>query len=357
MKKLLNDVADVTIEQLRGFEAAHPDLVRVHYDPNYICRADAPVGGKVALVSGGGSGHEPLHGGYVGRGMLDAACPGQVFTSPTPDQMFEAGKAVSAGAGVLNIVKNYTGDVLNFQMAADMLREESIEVRNVIIDDDVAVKDSLYTAGRRGLGTTVICEKVCGAAAEAKMPLDKLMELAKKVNRRGKSMGLALTSCITPAKGSPTFDLEDDKIEIGIGIHGEPGSERTGMMSADELTERLAKQIFEDRNYTRALAEWDTKRGEWVETETANEDLSRGDRAIVIVNGMGGTPLSELYTIYGALHKIAERYGVTIERKMIGNWITAIEMQGCSITVVKADKEILDYFDAPVLTPALRWKI
>src|ERR671918_780671 len=232
MKKLINKPEDVVKEELQGIEAAHPDLVKVHYDPNFIVRADAPVQGKVGLVSGGGSGHEPMHGGFVGMGMLDAACPGEVFTSPTPDQMLEATKAVSGGAGVLHIVKNYTGDVMNFEMAADLGKAEGIEVEAVVIDDDVAVQDSLYTAGRRGVGATVLAEKICGAAAEEKRSLKQVADLCRRVNENGRSMGMALTSCITPSAGKPTFELGDDEMEIGIGIHGEPGRERMKLEAA-----------------------------------------------------------------------------------------------------------------------------
>ena len=355
MKKLINNAEDVTIEQLKGLQAAHPDLLEVHFDPNFVKAKGAPDDNKVAIISGGGSGHEPLHTGYVGKGMLDAACPGQVFTSPTPDQMFEAGKAVAGKKGILQIVKNYTGDVLNFQMAADMLRDDGIEVRNVIIDDDVAVKDSTWTAGRRGLGTTVIAEKVCGAAAAAGYDLDRLVELCKTVNINGKSMGMALTSCITPQNGTPTFDLAEDEMEIGVGIHGEPGVERMKIKSADEITEILATQILGDGAYTRQLSEWDAAKGEWVDVEVVDGTFQKGDQVIAIVNSMGGTPISELYTVYNKLHELAEKKGVTIVRKLVGHYITSIEMQGVSITLVKTNDEILKFFDAPVHTPALRW--
>src|SRR5690242_18251290 len=239
MKKLINKPENVVREALEGMAYAHADLIKVHYDPNFIVRADAPIQGKVGVISGGGSGHEPMHGGFVGMGMLDAACPGAVFTSPTPDQMLEATKAVNGGAGVLHIVKNYTGDVMNFEMAADLGRGEGIEVEAVVIDDDVAVQDSLFTAGRRGVGTTVLAEKICGAAAEEKQSLPQVAELCRKVNANGRSMGMALTSCIVPAAGTPTFDLPDDEIEIGIGIHGEPGRERVKLAPAAEIVERL----------------------------------------------------------------------------------------------------------------------
>jgi phosphoenolpyruvate---glycerone phosphotransferase subunit DhaK len=240
MKKLINNPEDVVTEELQGIAAAHPDLVRVQFGPNLVVRADAPVQGKVGLVSGGGSGHEPMHGGFVGRGMLDAACPGEVFTSPTPDQMLDATKAADGGAGVLHIVKNYTGDVMNFEMSADLARGEGIEVEAVVIDDDVAVQDSLYTAGRRGVGTTVLAEKICGAAAEDGRPLAEVAELCRKVNANGRSMGMALTSCIVPAAGKPTFELGDDEVEIGIGIHGEPGRERVKLEPSAKIVERLA---------------------------------------------------------------------------------------------------------------------
>src|SRR6266540_5042027 len=246
MKKLINKPENVVREALEGMAYAHSDLIKVHYDPNFIVRADAPVMGKVGVISGGGSGHEPMHGGFVGMGMLDAACPGAVFTSPTPDQMLEATKAVNGGAGVLHIVKNYTGDIMNFEMAADLGRAEGIEVEAVVTDDDVAVKDSLYTAGRRGVGVTVLAEKIVGAAAEQHRPLKDVAELCRKVNANGRSMGMALTSCIVPQAGKPTFDLPEDEMEIGIGIHGEPGRTRMKLASAAEITEMLATPILED---------------------------------------------------------------------------------------------------------------
>ncbi|WP_414833051.1 dihydroxyacetone kinase subunit DhaK [Afifella sp. YEN Y35] len=355
MKKLINNAEDVTLEQLKGFGLAHPEI-EVHFDPNYVAVAGG-VQNRVAVVSGGGAGHEPLHGGYVGMGMLDAACPGQTFTSPTPDQMYEAGKAVNGGKGILQIIKNYTGDVLNFRMAADLLRDEGIEVRNVVIDDDVALKDSLYTAGRRGLGTTVIAEKVCGAASQEGYDLDQLAALCKKVNIHGKSMGMALTPCTTPQNGTPSFELADNEMEIGIGIHGEPGTERMPIKSADEITEILATRILEDGAYTRELTEWDSEKGDWVDVEVKDITFQSGDEAIAIVNSMGATPISELYTVYAKLAEVAEKHGVKIVRKLIGHYITSLEMAGVSITLVKADEEILRLYDAPVNTPALRWGV
>src|SRR6478736_9940452 len=295
MKKLINKPDDVVTEALEGMAAAHPDLLRVSFGPNYIIRADAPVQGKVALVSGGGSGHEPMHGGFVGMGMLDAACPGEVFTSPTPDQMIEATKAVDGGVGVVHIVKNYTGDVMNFEMAAELARGEGIDVEAVVIDDDVAVQDSLYTAGRRGVGATVLAEKICGAAAEERRSLAEVTELCRKVNANSRSMGMALTPCITPASGQPSFELADNEMEIGIGIHGEPGRYREELAPAASIVERLASAIVEDLPY------------------------ESGDQVLAFVNGMGGTPLIELYIVYRELNRFLGDRGITIERQLIGN--------------------------------------
>ena len=331
MKKLINKPEDVVTEELQGIAAAHADLVRVQFNPNVISRVDAPVQGKVGLVSGGGSGHEPMHGGFVGPGMLDAACPGEVFTSPTPDQMLDVTKAVDGGAGVLHIVKNYTGDVMNFEMAADLAGGENIQVEAVVIDDDVAVQDSLYTAGRRGVGTTVLAEKICGAAAEDGRPLAEVAELCRKVNANGRSMGMALTSCIVPAAGKPTFELGDDEMEIGIGIHGEPGRERMKVEPSAKIVERLATPIVEDLPF------------------------EQGDEVLAFVNGMGGTPLIELYVVYNDLKKFLDGRGITITRNLIGPYITSLEMAGCSITLLKLDDELTRLWDAPVKTAGLRW--
>ena len=331
MKKLINDPESVVHEELEGIAAAHPDLVRVNFDPNYLVRVDAPVKGKVALVSGGGSGHEPMHGGFVGMGMLDGACPGEVFTSPTPDQMYAATKAVDGGAGVIHIVKNYTGDVMNFDMSAEMARGEGTDVESVLVDDDVAVQDSLYTAGRRGGGATVLLEKIAGAAAEEGRPLKEVADVARKVNEQGRSMGMALTSCTVPAAGKPTFELADDEMEIGIGIHGEPGRERMKVKPAHDVVEMMATAIVEDLPY------------------------SSGDNVLAFVNGMGGTPLIELYVVFNELNKFLAGRGVTITRNLIGPYITSLEMQGCSITLLKLDDELTKLWDAPVKTPGLRW--
>jgi phosphoenolpyruvate---glycerone phosphotransferase subunit DhaK len=355
MKKLINNPDDVVRESLQGMAIAHPDLIKVHLDPHFIYRADAPVQNKVALISGGGSGHEPMHGGFVGIGMLDAACPGEVFTSPTPDQMLEAAKMVNGGAGVLNIVKNYSGDVMNFEMAAELAHSEDIQIANILIDDDVAVKDSLYTQGRRGVGTTVLAEKICGAAAEQGFDLKQLANLCRKVNLNGRSMGMALTSCTVPAKGSPTFELGDDEMEFGIGIHGEPGRQRMPFKSADEITEMLTNSIIEDMDYTRTVREWDADNGEWVELELIDPPLQSGDSVLAFVNSMGGTPLSELYIIYRKLVEVCQKKNLQIVRNLIGPYITSLEMQGCSITLLKMDDEMIKLWDAPVKTPALQW--
>ena len=332
MKKLINAPDDVVADALRGMEAAHGDRFRISYDPYLVVRADAPVQGKVGLISGGGSGHEPMHGGFVGPGMLDAACPGAVFTSPTPDQMAEATKAVNGGAGVVHIVKNYTGDVMNFDMAAELTGAEGIEVETILTNDDVAVEDSLYTAGRRGVGITVIVEKICGGAADDGRSLAEVAELGRRVNANGRSMGMALTPCITPSSGQPSFELADDEVEIGIGIHGEPGRFREKIGPASQIAERLMTPIVEDLPF------------------------SSGDRVLAFMNGMGGTPLIELYVMYGEVARLAQEAGLTIERNLIGNYITSLEMQGCSITLLKLDDEMVRYWDAPVNTPGLRWK-
>jgi dihydroxyacetone kinase-like protein len=333
MKKLINKPEDVVREELEGVALAHPDLVRVHFDPNYVVRADAPVQGKVGVLSGGGSGHEPMHGGFVGMGMLDAACPGAVFTSPTPDQMLEATKAINGGAGVLHIVKNYTGDIMNFDMAAELARAEGIEIDSVVIDDDVAVKDSLYTAGRRGVGSTVLAEKLCGAAAEEGCKLSEVADVCRQVKAAGRSMGMALTSCTVPHVGRPTFDLPEDQMEIGIGIHGEPGRTRLPLKPADEIVEMLMEPILTDIPY------------------------KAGDEVLLFVNGMGGTPLVELYIVYRKAHEIATKKGLKVVRNLIGSYITSLEMAGTSITMLKMDDRLLKYWDAPVKTPGLRWGV
>jgi phosphoenolpyruvate---glycerone phosphotransferase subunit DhaK len=332
MKKLINDPQDVVTEALIGIEAARPE-VRVDHANRIIYRREAPKAGKVGLVSGGGSGHEPLHGGYVGVGMLDAACAGQIFTSPTPDQMLEATKGVDAGNGVLHIVKNYTGDVMNFEMAAELAAAETgITVETVVVNDDVAVQDSLYTAGRRGVGVTVLLEKLVGAAAEEGRTLEDLVALAGAINDAGRSMGMALTSCTVPATGKPTFGIAEDEMELGIGIHGEPGRRRVPLASAREIAEQLLEPILADLDFT-------------------------SGPVIVMLNGMGGTPLLELYLMYGEVAKIIDKAGITVARNLVGNYITSLEMAGCSVTLLRADEELIRLWDAPVSTAGLRWGI
>ena len=332
MKKLINSPDDVVDQALAGMIAAHPGYIRVE-EPNIVVRKDAPKAGKVGIISGGGSGHEPMHGGFVGMGMLDAACPGAVFTSPVPDQMLAATKAVDGGAGVLHIVKNYTGDIMNFELAAELARAEGLEVSAVVIADDVAVKDSLYTAGRRGVGGTVLAEKIVGAAAEAGADLATVTALCQKVQDNVRSMGMALTSCTVPAAGKPTFEIADDEMEIGVGIHGEPGRSRQKLATADEITELLANPILDDLPF------------------------GRGDNVLAFVNGLGGTPLIELYIVFNKLQQLCAARGVTITRSLVGSYITSLDMAGCSITLLKLDDELTGYWDAPVNTPALRWGV
>jgi dihydroxyacetone kinase-like protein len=331
MKKLINSPDNVVREALEGMALAHADLIKVEYDPTYIRRAGAPVKNKVAVISGGGSGHEPMHGGFVGRGMLDAACPGAVFTSPTPDQMLAATKAVDGGRGTLHIVKNYTGDVMNFDLAAEMARSEGLKVESVVIDDDVAVKDSTWTAGRRGVGATILAEKICGAAAEGGSSLEEVRDLCKKVNAHGRSMGMALTSCTVPHVGKPTFDLPEDEMEVGVGIHGEPGRTRMKIKTADEIVELLMEPILSDLPFR------------------------SGDNVLMFVNGLGGTPQIELYIVYRKAAEIAKRAGIKITRSLVGSYITSLEMAGTSITLLKLDDQLTKWWDAPVLTSALRW--
>jgi phosphoenolpyruvate---glycerone phosphotransferase subunit DhaK len=328
MKKFINRVDDVLAEALDGFDAAHADIVRVHRDPTFVTRAASTRTGKVALISGGGSGHEPMHAGLVGMGMLDAACPGQVFTSPTSDQMLAAAQAVESGAGVLFIVKNYEGDVMNFEMAAEMHEGRHA---TVLTNDDVAVEDSLYTTGRRGVAGTVVVEKMVGAAAETGADLDALQALGQKVNGRTRSMGVALTSCTVPAAGKPTFELPESDIEMGVGIHGEPGRRRVKLMPADALAEEMIGAIAGD---LRAPA---------------------GAEVLLLVNGFGGTPAMELYLMHGAARRQLEAKGLTVTRSLVGNYCTSLDMAGCSLTVTALDDELRGLWDAPVHTAALRW--
>jgi phosphoenolpyruvate---glycerone phosphotransferase subunit DhaK len=333
MRKFLNDPAQVVKESLAGMAAAHPDLLRYDKGAQILVRKDAPKKGKVGIISGGGSGHEPMHGGFVGLGMLDAACPGEFFTSPVPAQMLAATKAVDGGAGVVHIVKNYTGDVLNFKMAAEEAADEGIKVHAVVIDDDVAVQDSLYTAGRRGVGATVLAEKISGAAAEAGANVDKVTDLVKKVNSQARSFGVALSSCIPPASGKFIFDLPEGQIELGIGIHGEPGRRRAPLGTASEVVDVMVEAVISDLK------------------------PKRGSKVLAFVNGMGGTPLIELYLLYGEVDKKLRAAGVEPVRNLVGSYITSLEMAGASLTVLELDEELTTLWDAPVHTPALRWGV
>ncbi|MFI5060605.1 MAG: dihydroxyacetone kinase subunit DhaK [Actinomycetales bacterium] len=333
MKKLINDVPDVVSESLDGFARAHADIIKVTHDPDFVWRADGPVQGKVGLISGGGSGHEPLHAGFVGKGMLDAAVPGAVFTSPTPMPIVEATKAADGGAGVLHIVKNYTGDVLNFETAAELVAAEGITVRSIVTNDDVAVQDSLYTAGRRGVAGTVLVEKIAGAAADRGDDLDAVTAIAEKVNANVRSIGVALAAGTVPHAGEPGFDLPEDEVEFGVGIHGEPGRERIKLEPADRLTDRMMAAILEDLPF------------------------SSGDSVLLFVNGMGGTPLSELYIVFRRAAEILDEKGITLSRSLVGSLVTSLEMQGASISVLRLDDDLTALWDAPVHTAALRWGI
>jgi dihydroxyacetone kinase-like protein len=327
MKKLINDVDNVLSESLDGFAAAHADIVALGEQHQFVRRRKL-MPGKVALISGGGSGHEPLHAGFVGHGMLDAACPGQVFTSPTPDQMLAAAQAVDGGAGVLFIVKNYSGDMMNFEMAAEMLDRENA---TVIVNDDVAVENSTYTTGRRGVAGTLIVEKVVGAAAERGEKLAALKALGDNVNKATASMGVALTSCTVPAAGKPTFQIGLDEMEMGVGIHGEPGRRRVKLSSADDIAGELTGSILKDLS------------------------LKPGQEVILLVNGFGGTPLLELYLMVNSVHRVLNGAGVNVARHLTGSYVTSLEMAGCSVTVSAVDETTLALWDAPVHTPALRW--
>jgi dihydroxyacetone kinase-like protein len=331
MRKLLNDPEAVVKESLAGLAAAHGDVLRYDAEDQYVARVDAPVQGKVALISGGGSGHEPLHGGFVGRGMLDAACPGEVFTSPVPEQMLAATKAVDGGAGVIHLVKNYTGDVMNFKLAAEDAADEGISVESVLIDDDVAVQDSLYTAGRRGVGATVLAEKIAGASAERGDALAKVAGYARQVNDRSRSFGVALSSCTPPAAGKPIFDLPDGEMEVGIGIHGEPGRRRAPLGTAREIADVMVEAVVSDLG------------------------AAPGAKVLPFVNGMGGTPSIELYVLYGEIERGLRDAGLEPVRRLVGSYFTSLEMAGASLTVLELDDDLVELWDAPVHTAALRW--
>ncbi|MGG2465050.1 dihydroxyacetone kinase subunit DhaK [Streptomyces sp. RGM 3693] len=328
MRMLINVAETVVADALRGMATAHPELV-VDVANRVVVRRDAPVAGKVALVSGGGSGHEPLHGGFVGPGMLDAACPGEVFTSPVPDQMVRAAAAVDSGRGVLFVVKNYTGDVLNFQMAEELAEDEGVQVASVLVDDDVAVRDSTFTAGRRGTGATLFVEKIAGAAAEEGMPLERVEAVARRVVASSRSFGVALSPCSTPAKGGPTFELPPGELELGVGIHGEPGRERRAMMTSHEIAD--------------------------VAVDAVLADLQPQLPVLVLVNGMGATPLLELYGFSAEVRRVLDERGVAVARTLVGNYVTSLDMAGASVTLCQVDGELLRLWDAPVVTAGLRW--
>ncbi|WP_271813139.1 dihydroxyacetone kinase subunit DhaK [Clostridium beijerinckii] len=330
MKKIINDANLVLEDMLKGMVAAHPEYIKKLENADVLVRVDSPIDGKVALVSGGGSGHEPAHGGYVGKGMLDAAVAGAVFTSPTPDQVYEAIKAVDSGKGVLLVIKNYTGDVMNFEMAKDMAEMEGINVKAVVVNDDVAVENSTYTAGRRGIAGTVFIHKIAGAKAETGASLEEVTRVAEKVILNVRSMGMAISSCIVPAAGKPNFTLGENEMEIGMGIHGEPGTHREEIKTADEITEHLMSKIIEDIK------------------------LSSGEEVAVMVNGLSSTPLMELYIVNKKVNEILEEKGVKIHKTFVGEFMTSLEMAGFSITVLKLDSELKELLDAPANTPAFK---
>ncbi|MEO4042333.1 dihydroxyacetone kinase subunit DhaK [Hoeflea sp. CAU 1731] len=333
MKKFINDPSTALQESLAGFVAAHADIVALAPSGKFVRRKELKEG-KVALISGGGSGHEPLHAGFVGQGMLDAACPGEVFTSPTPDQMVEAVQDVDTGAGCLFIVKNYEGDVMNFDMAAEMASEMGgAKVLQVVTNDDMAVEDSTYTTGRRGVAGTLVVEKIVGAAAESGMDLEALQELGKRVNANTRSFGVALTSCTVPAAGKPTFDIGEDEMEFGVGIHGEPGRRRGKLVSADEIAEEICEGIVREMG------------------------AAKSKPVLLFVNGFGATPLMELYLMHNSARKVLEKQGVNIARSLTGSFVTSLDMAGCSVTVTALEEEMLTLWNAPVHTAAFRMGI
>jgi dihydroxyacetone kinase-like protein len=328
MQKLLNDPADAVLESLQGLQLVYPDLLHVQFDPTVVRRIDAPTPGKVAVISGSGSGHEPLNVGYVGTGMLDAACPGAIFTSPTPDQYLAATRAVYGGAGALYVVKNYMGGVLNTEMAVELAQAEGFTIATVLVNDDVAVE---HSTNRRGMGAAVLVEKIAGAAAEAGRDLSQVVTLAERVVRHARSMGVALSSCTSPSVGRPTFDLPPQHMEVGVGIHGEPGRERVPLEAADAIVDRLLEAICDD------LA------------------LQRGDELLALVSGLGATPQQELYIVFRRLHRALSDRGIQVARRLVGNYVTSLDMAGCTITLLRLDQELQHYWDAPVRTPALCW--
>jgi len=327
MKKFINSVDSILAESLDGFVAVHAAIIALGPERKFVFRR-SPAAEKVALISGGGSGHEPLHVGFVGTGMLDAACPGQIFTSPTPDQIVEAATSVGGKAGVLFIVKNYAGDCMNFEMAAELLERPAA---TVVTKDDVAVEKSTHSSGRRGVAGTLVVEKIVGAAAEKGMDLKTCAELGVEVNARTRSIGVALTSCTVPAAGSPTFMLGADEMEMGVGIHGEPGRKRVNLATADAIADQMVGAIL------------------------ADSDAPPSGSALLVVNGFGGTPALELYLMYNAARRILEKRGLAVTRSLVGSYVTSLEMAGCSITVTLLDDKLIALWDDPVHTAALRW--
>ncbi|MEK9650545.1 MAG: dihydroxyacetone kinase subunit DhaK [Pelagibacteraceae bacterium] len=328
MKKFINKTDDFLKESLQGFGAVHSEIINVYFEPNFITRAQPTKKGKVALITGGGSGHEPMHGGYVGYGMLDAACPGFVFSAPTPDQMLAAVEKVDGGAGVLFLVTNYSGDIMNFQMASEMLQSPN---ETVLINDDVAVENSSFTTGRRGVAATILIEKIVGSLAEFGGSLEACKALGDKVNKNSGSMGVAFSSCTVPAAGKPTFELAADEMEFGVGIHGEPGRRRDKIKPAQQISEELLEAILEDLK------------------PNTNEQV------LLFINGLGGTPLTELYLLFDNAKQILDKKNIKVSRSLVGNYCTSLEMQGASITLTKLDEDIIKHWDSPVHTAGMRW--
>lgn len=330
MKKLINDPHHVLSEFMRGFSLASGDIIALHAEPLHFARAGGSTPGKVGVISGGGSGHEPLGGGYVGLGFLDAAAPGAFFSSPTPDQILAATKSADGGAGVLYLVLNYTGDILNFEAAEELASFDDIEITTVVIDDDVAVEDSTYTAGRRGVAGSIVVMKLAGAAAERGDSLEEVARIAKKANDNMGTMGLALTACTVPTVGKPSFELAEDEVELGIGVHGEPGVKRIALPTADEVTETLVEAVVKDLK------------------------LTAGEEVLLFVNGLGATPLSEQYIVFNHAHDLLTEAGITVKRTLVGNYFTSLEMQGASVSVLRLDDELTELFDAPAHTAGWR---
>lgn len=354
MKKLINSVETVLNEQLHGLIAAHPELT-LKQDPTFVTRKVAPISGKTAIISGGGSGHEPMHCGFIGDGMLDGACPGEIFTSPTPDQVLACAQAVDGGNGVLLLVKNYTGDVLNFETATELAQDLGTDIGFVLIDDDVAVKDSLYTAGRRGVANTVIMEKLLGAAARDGLSLDELVKLGRQINNDGFSIGVALGACTVPAAGKPSFTLAENEVEFGVGIHGEPGIERRQYQNLDTLVDQMFATLIENGAYSRTLRNWNRETSSWDEFVSEKTPLQKGDKVIALVNNLGSVPVSELYGVYHRLAQRCQAFGIEIARSLVGSYCTSLDMQGVSITLTRVDDKLLKLWDAPVKTPSMTW--